>query len=135
MVTMDYPVSGVNFNGVTNAFLEDWLSTGANQRRFEMKEGFKRKTDGTWIGMTQVTFTRNNEAYSSNYTNNNDAGTLAGGYYMQSGGSTNPSYAGTPPITLNSNPGASSSNPAIAFSITGVTTSSVTWSVPESSTP
>ncbi|PKV49162.1 putative secreted protein (Por secretion system target) [Aquimarina sp. MAR_2010_214] len=135
MVTMNYPVSGVTFNGTTNAFLEDWLSTGMHKRRFEMKDGFKRKTNGTWAPMNQGTYNRNVEPRSSNYTNAVDAGADDGIYFMQSGGNTSPSFSGNPPITFNTDTNAAPSNPAISFSIQSVSSSNISWNVPTSSTP
>ncbi len=135
MVTIDYPVAGIYFEGQTNAFLEDWTSTGVNTRRYELKDIFKRKTDGTWLPGAQATFTRNNEARSANYTNANDSGVSGGAYYMQSGGNTTPSYTSPLPLTLSQNPGIQPTNPAIDFSITSATTNEIKWSVPVSSTP
>ncbi|WP_103069692.1 DUF3472 domain-containing protein [Aquimarina sediminis] len=135
MVTMNYPVAGVTFNGSTNAFLEDWLSTGSNKRRFEMKDGFKRKTNGTWLPMSQGTYNRNDEPRSSNYTNAVDAGVSNGVYFMQSGGNTSPSFSGNPPLTFTTSTSATPSNPTISFSIQSVSSSTISWSVPLSSTP
>jgi hypothetical protein len=135
MVTMDYPVADIYFQGQTNAFLEDWTSTGANKRRFELKDIFKRTSTGTWIAGDQATFNRNNETRSSNYTNNNDTGVTSGAYFIQSGGITSPSYSGTPPITLRQNQGTAPTNPAIEFSISIATNTIVNWTVPVSSTP
>ena len=135
MVTMDYPVGGVTFRGRTNAFLEDWTSTGANKRRFEMKEGFKRLTNGNWVSMSQGTFNRNDEPRSSNYTNANDAGASNGVFYMQTGGNTKPSYSGTPPITFTTKTQSVPKNPIIDFKITNISTNSISWSIPVSSTP
>ncbi len=136
MVTMDYPVANVTFNGQTTSFLEDWLSTGANKRRFEVKEAFKRKTNGTWKGMSQVVYYRNDEPRSSNYTNKIDAGVTNNNViYYQSGGNSTPSFSGTPPKTFNLSTGSSPSSPTIAFSITSLTNSNVEWLVPVSSTP
>ncbi|WP_108808018.1 DUF3472 domain-containing protein [Aquimarina spinulae] len=135
MITMNYPVSDVTFNGTTNAFLEDWLSTGMHKRRFEMKDGFKRKTDGTWVPMNQGTYNRNVEPRSSNYTNAVDAGVDDGIYFMQSGGNTSPSFSGNPPITFNTDTNSTPSNPAISFSIQSASSTNISWNVPVSSTP
>lgn len=135
MVTMDYPVANVTFNGSTNAFLEDWLSTGSNTRRFEMKDAFKRKTDGSWLPMTQGRYNRNNESRSSNYTNAVDAGANNGIYFMQSGGNTSPSFSGNPPITFSTTANPTPTTSVITFNLTSSSTSSVSWNVPDSATP
>ncbi|QKX06829.1 DUF3472 domain-containing protein [Aquimarina sp. TRL1] len=135
MVTMNYPVANVTFNSDTNAFLEDWLSTGSKKRRFEMKDGFKRKLDGNWVSMNEAVYKRNDEPRSENYTNAVDAGVSNGVYFMQSGGNSTPSFPGTPPITLRTNTNAQPSNPAISFSISTLSSSKITWEVPTSATP
>ncbi|RPH33185.1 MAG: DUF3472 domain-containing protein [Bacteroidales bacterium] len=140
LVTMDYPVGGIYFNGTTYSFLEDWSSTGQNVRKMEIKDGFKRKTDGTWLPMTTYTYSINSGDAASggrsyNYRTAYDAGLTGGGVYMQAGGSTAKTFTGLPPVSFNVNPGTSPANLAIAFTITSATTSSVSWNVPASSTP
>ncbi|WMI66824.1 DUF3472 domain-containing protein [Aestuariibaculum sp. YM273] len=140
MVTMDYPVANVTFNGSTNAFLEDWLSSGANTRRFEMKDAFKRKLDDTWLPMTQGNFSVNSGDITSggrseNYASSYDADENNGVFAMQIGGSTTPSFSGTTRTLTTSTYASEPQNPAISFSITGAATNNVIWEVPESSTP
>ncbi|MBD0823179.1 DUF3472 domain-containing protein [Aestuariibaculum marinum] len=140
MVTMDYPVANVTFNGSTNAFLEDWLSSGANTRRFEMKDAFKRKLDGTWLPMTQGNFSVNSGDINSggrseNYATAYDADENNGVFAMQIGGNTSPSFAGTSKTLTTSTYASEPQNAAISFSITGAATNNVIWEVPTSSTP
>ena len=48
LVTMDVAVK-TSFQGRTDAFIEDWLRTGAKSRTSHLRGGWKRKTDGTWF--------------------------------------------------------------------------------------
>lgn len=48
LVTMDVAAKG-HFEGSTDAFLEDWLNTGAKPRTTHLRGGWKRKLDGTWF--------------------------------------------------------------------------------------
>jgi len=49
LVTMDVAVANASFRGGTDAFIEDWLSTGKDQRTTHLRAGWKRKLDGTWF--------------------------------------------------------------------------------------
>lgn len=140
MVTMDYPVANVNFNGGTNAFLEDWLATGSNTRRFEMKGAFKRKLDGSWLPMTQGNYSVNSGdiatgGRSENFATAYDATENNGVFSMQIGGSTTPSFTGTSTTLITSTYFNEPQNPTIVFTITGAATNNVVWDVPVSSTP
>lgn len=48
LVTMDVAAKDAYFEGGTDAFLEDWLNTGAKRREVHYRDGWKRKLDGTW---------------------------------------------------------------------------------------
>jgi len=48
LVTMDVAAKAL-FQGGTDAFIEDWLNTGANPRTTHLRGGWKRKLDGTWF--------------------------------------------------------------------------------------
>lgn len=140
MVTMDYPVANVRFNGKTNSFLEDWLDKGAKTRRFEIKNGFKRLVNGTWEPMAQANYRRNVEPRSSNYTNAVDAGIFNGAFFMQSGGNTTPSFTGNPPLTLSlpASEVLSTPNtlfPDLNFTIQSLSKNNISWKVAKSSIP
>lgn len=49
LVTMDVAAEQGCFQGGTDAFIEDWLSTGKNARTTHLRNGWKRKLDGTWF--------------------------------------------------------------------------------------
>lgn len=135
MITMNYPVANVVFQGRTNAFLEDWSSTGRNKRRFEMKDAYTRKLDGSWFSASQIRYTRNNEGRSSNYTNRVDAGIVNDAFFMECGGNSTPSFSGTPPVNISVSYGSAPENPAIVFAISSISKNNISWNVPESSTP
>ena len=48
LVTMDVAAQAT-FQGGTDAFIEDWLDTGAKPRTTQLRNGWKRRTDGTWF--------------------------------------------------------------------------------------
>lgn len=48
LVTMDVAAKAT-FRGGTDAFIEDWLNTGAKPRTTHLRGGWKRKKDGTWF--------------------------------------------------------------------------------------
>jgi hypothetical protein len=48
LVTMDVAAKA-NFQGGTDAFIEDWASSGAKPRTTHLRGGWKRKTDGSWF--------------------------------------------------------------------------------------
>ena len=111
--------------------------TGKHERRFEIKDCFKRKSDGTWLSLDKATFNRNNEMGSENYTNANDAGiSIDGVFYFQNGGATTPSYTKNSPISLTCESTSETPvNARINFTIDQVSTTGVAWMVPTSSTP
>ncbi|MBK7979296.1 MAG: discoidin domain-containing protein [Ignavibacteriae bacterium] len=139
LVTMDFPVKSVRFNSSTNSFLEDWSSTGQNMRKVYQKDGYKKSIENNWFPFNAANFQINTYDIgpgkrSYNYKDNYDAGVENGYYYMQSGGSTAPSFSGTS-TTLSSNFPSSPNNLPIEFYITNLTTEEISWTVPQSSTP
>lgn len=93
LVTMNYPVPNVYFNGGIYTFLEDWLSTGQNERRFELKDGYIRSRDGSWISESTMSFSVNQGDISPggrsyNYRYAYDAGITNNAFYYQTGGNT-----------------------------------------------
>ncbi len=135
-VTMDYPVANARFDGNTWCFIEDWLGNGWNSREYYIKDGWKRRTNGSWFGMSTMTFTEvYPDAGCANYIDNYDAGVENGYYYLISGGATQPSFSNRTTVLNNIPPGSSPDKPAIVFSITDATIDSVAWDVPASSTP
>jgi hypothetical protein len=49
LVTMDVGAKNALFEGRTDAFIEDWLNTGAHPRTTHLRNGWKRKKDGSWF--------------------------------------------------------------------------------------
>lgn len=93
LVTMDYPVANVYFNGGVYTFLEDWLSTGQNERRFELKDGYLRTREGNWISESNMNFSVNQGDISPggrsyNYRFAYDSGVVNNAFYYQTGGNT-----------------------------------------------
>ena len=121
LVTMDFPVANIYFEGGITSFLEDWTSTGANKRRFELKDGYKRLRNGPWFPFKTHRFSVNygdTTARSKNYRFAYDAGkTSEGAVYYQIGG-VNSNTVGMTPIYFNLNVTATSppSRP-ISFSL------------------
>lgn len=48
LITMDVAAKDAWFQGGTDAFIEDWLETGKNQRTTNLRGGWKRKRTGEW---------------------------------------------------------------------------------------
>ncbi|PQO44716.1 hypothetical protein C5Y93_18305 [Blastopirellula marina] len=94
LVTMDVAASA-SFEGGTDAFLEDWLDTGKDCRAVNLRNGWKRKTDGTWFPFGQSHYSVNSwdlepGKRSYNYRTNWNGGVQSDAtgqyYFMQSGG-------------------------------------------------
>lgn len=139
LVTMDFPVANVKFNGSTNSFLEDWSTSGQNMRKVFQKDGYKRRTNGIWEPFNDVTYRINTYDIepgrrSYNFKDNYDAGVEDGYYYLQSGGNTIPSFSGTSTNLTNLFP-VPPTNLPIDFYITNLTETELSWTVPNSSTP
>lgn len=95
MVTMDVAVADARFRGGTDAFIEDWLNTGKNARTTHLRNGWKRKMDGTWYPFASARYSVNHwdldpGKRSYNFRNNWNGGIASddsGSYYfMISGG-------------------------------------------------
>ncbi|MDP6447159.1 MAG: DUF3472 domain-containing protein [Pirellulaceae bacterium] len=48
LVTMAVALPDAKFEGATDAFIEDWLNTGAKLRTTHLRNGWKRSLDGKW---------------------------------------------------------------------------------------
>lgn len=59
LVTMDVGTKEAKFKGGTDAFIEDWSRTGAKPRTTHLRNGWKRKTDGTWHSFQQARYSVN----------------------------------------------------------------------------
>lgn len=59
LVTMDVAVADARFRGGTDAFIEDWLSTGENRRSVHFRNGWKRKLDGNWYAFQSARYSVN----------------------------------------------------------------------------
>ena len=49
LVTMDVAVPHALFRGGTDAFIEDWASSGRETRTIHLRRGWKRKANGDWF--------------------------------------------------------------------------------------
>jgi len=134
LVTMDYPVANVRFNSSTGTFIEDWLGSGSDARSARYRNGHKRFTNGSWTGFSQANFRVVQESDTQDYNDNFDATANSSYYTMSSGGNTIPSVDTSAALYRNSTP-SSSEKPTIAFAVDAASTTAVTWSVPDSSTP
>ncbi|HEY8400663.1 MAG TPA: DUF3472 domain-containing protein, partial [Cytophagaceae bacterium] len=106
LVTMDYPVANVTFKGNNDAFIEDWIGTGANVRKVLFKDAWQRSTTGTWKLQKAATFNSNSgDAYRNGvYNDAFNAGIENGSFFMQIGGNTTHSFPGrTTSLSINSN--------------------------------
>lgn len=138
LVTMDYPVPNVYFNGGVSSFLEDWTDSGQNVRRFEIKDGFKRTKDGNWYSMNPLRYSINQGDIqpgkrSYNYRNAYDAGVSNGAIYYQTGGNTKPTCSPGSRFSISTQ--SQPQNPTISFTISQASTSGISWQVPDSTTP
>ena len=59
LVTMDVAAKDAKFRGSTDAFIEDWLNTGAKPRTTHLRKGWKRKEDGSWFPFGQGRYSVN----------------------------------------------------------------------------
>ena len=59
LVTMDVAAKGARFRGGTDAFIEDWLNTGKNQRTTHLRNGWKRKMDQSWFPFQSARYSVN----------------------------------------------------------------------------
>ena len=100
LVTFDVAVPNARFEGGTDAFIEDWLSTGQSPRITQLRGGWKRRLDATWFPFQSARYSVNSwdlekGKRSFNYRTNWDGGISDSEepfYFMVSGGkSTKPS--------------------------------------------
>ena len=59
LATLDVATKGAHFQGGTDVFIEDWLSTGATPRTMHFREGWKRKTTGEWHALSKARYSVN----------------------------------------------------------------------------
>jgi hypothetical protein len=106
LVTMDVAAKTA-FKGGTDAFIEDWLNTGAKPRSTNLRGGWKRKTDGTWfpfgVGRYSVNYWDLEKGKRSyNFRENWDAGTRKDStgdfYFMTAGGAKTKSTSKNPSL-------------------------------------
>jgi hypothetical protein len=104
LVTMDVAAKAT-FQGGTDAFIEDWLNTGAKPRTTHLRGGWKRKTDGTWFPFGRGRYSVNSwdldrGKRSYNYRTNWNGGVQRGEagefYFMISGGKKTTPTTGNP---------------------------------------
>jgi hypothetical protein len=104
LITMDVAAANAYFQGSLDAFIEDWSATGANRRETHIRKPWRRKTAGTWEGLTQAGYSVNKGDLGSggrsyNFRQNWDGGkrndATGDFFYMTSGG------AETVPTTAN----------------------------------
>ncbi|WP_300359186.1 discoidin domain-containing protein [uncultured Pseudoalteromonas sp.] len=154
LVTMDYPVADVRFETTTGSFVEDWWYSGENARTVRLKNGHKKLENGSWIGFDSANFSVVQHQPKRNYDNNYDASANLSYFTMTTGGTTSPTlsisnqtcrdaygnltaFCGRNslfPLTRN-NVADTPNQPNIEFTITDATTRSVSWQVPQTSTP
>ena len=89
IVTMDYPVANVYFNGGMGQFIEDWIGSGQNVRKVMFNNIWKRYVNSGWKNFITANF-QVNPASTGTYANNFDGGIESGYFYMQTGGNTSP---------------------------------------------
>ncbi len=106
MVTMDVAASNSVFQYGNDSFIEDWLDSGDKRREINLKNNWKRRTNGTWYPGGSARYSVNSwdldaGGRSYNYRTNWDGGiaTDATGeyYYMVTGGTE------TAPTTVSPN--------------------------------
>ena len=104
LVTMDVATPKAGFEGGTDAFIEDWSNTGSRVRTSLLRNGWKRKLDGTWYPFAQARYSVNSwdlepGKRSYQFRRNFDGGIRRGQdgayYFMTAGG------ADTDPTTTN----------------------------------
>ncbi|HIN53724.1 MAG TPA: DUF3472 domain-containing protein [Planctomycetes bacterium] len=95
MVTMDVASPKAYFQGGTDAFIEDWLNTGKHARTTNLRNGWKRRLDGSWYAFGQGRYSVNfwdleKGKRSFNYKTNWNGGVTRDAtglyYFMTAGG-------------------------------------------------
>ncbi len=59
MVTMNVAAADAKFEGSTDAFIEDWVNSGIHPRTTNLREGWKRASDGQWKPFAQGRYSVN----------------------------------------------------------------------------
>jgi hypothetical protein len=104
LVTMDV-AARATFQGGTDAFIEDWMNTGAKTRTTHLRGGWKRRTDGTWYPFGTGRYSVNawdleGGKRSYNYRTNWNGGVQRDGtgefYFMTAGGAETTATATNP---------------------------------------
>lgn len=94
LVTMDVAADAV-FKSGTDAFIEDWLSTGEHARTTNLRGGWKRRTDGTWFPFGAARYSVNaweldpgkrSYNFRTNWNGGVDEDASGKFYFMTSGG-------------------------------------------------
>ncbi|XP_046558851.1 uncharacterized protein LOC124267907 [Haliotis rubra] len=135
VLTVDFPVKSVMFNTSTGSFVEDWAGTGDSMRKAFLRDGFKRKSDGTWFPFASGKFDVVRGTGTANHSDNYDAGRIQDRYYLVSGGTTQPTQGLGTSKRFDVQTHLEPTEKPIDFTITTATPKLVTWSVPVSSTP
>jgi hypothetical protein len=110
LVSMDVAAK-TSFEGRTDAFIEDWLSTGPNMRTIHLRGGWKRRMDGNWFPFGSAKYSVNawdlepgkrSYNFRNNWNGGVDQDETGSFYFMTSGGSetvpqtTNPAQFAIP---------------------------------------
>jgi len=136
LVTMDYPVADVRFTSGTSSFVEDWLGTGNNTRTALFANGHKRLEDGSWIGFDKADFSVVQEEATEAYNENYDALDATAYYRMSTGGTATPGEGINAETSLKRpHTPLTPSGMTTAADIDNVTSTSIAWTLPSSSTP
>lgn len=95
IVTMDFPMPNIYFNGNPYSFIEDWWGAGENMRKVDYRYCWVRNADDqVWKHLNTAGFSANDEARNGIYNDSFNAGTEDGGFFMQIGGNTTHAFAG-----------------------------------------
>ena len=95
MVTMEVAAPKAFFQGGTDAFIEDWLDSGKHARTTNLRNGWKRRLDGSWYAFGQGRYSVNfwdleKGKRSFNYKTNWNGGVARDAtglyYFMTAGG-------------------------------------------------
>jgi hypothetical protein len=104
LVTMDVAAKTA-FQGGTDAFLEDWLNTGAKPRTTNLRRGWKRRTDGTWfpfgsgrysVNVWDLAAGKRSYNFRTNWNGGIDRDKTGEFYFMTSGGADTMATAANP---------------------------------------
>ncbi|MFT5525986.1 MAG: hypothetical protein ACI9HK_003956, partial [Pirellulaceae bacterium] len=105
LVTMDVGAANARFQGGTDAFIEDWSNTGAKPRITQLRDGWKRKADGSWFPFGRGRYSVNywdlepgkrSYDFRNNWNGGVDKGEDGEFYFMVSGGAKTVATAKNP---------------------------------------